>query len=87
MKNNKKAVIYCRVSTIHQADKYSLPVQKEALISYAQHVLHISAYEIFQDAGFSGKNTKRPAYQDMISRCRTGEFTHISVQARPHQPR
>lgn len=79
MKKQQKAAIYCRVSTIHQVDKYSLPVQKEALISYAQHVLHISAYEIFQDAGFSGKNTKRPAYQDMISRCRAGEFTHILV--------
>lgn len=79
MKKQQKAAIYCRVSTIHQVDKYSLPVQKEALISYAQHVLHISAYEIFQDAGFSGKNTNRPAYQDMISRCRSGEFTHILV--------
>lgn len=79
MKKQQKAAIYCRVSTIHQVDKYSLPVQKEALISYAQHVLHISTYEIFQDAGFSGKNTKRPAYQDMISRCRAGEFTHILV--------
>lgn len=79
MKKQQKAAIYCRVSTIHQVEKYSLPVQKEALISYAQHVLHIAAYEIFQDAGFSGKNTKRPAYQDMLSRCRTGEFTHILV--------
>ena len=79
MKKQQKAAIYCRVSTIHQVEKYSLPVQKEALISYAQHVLHIAAYEIFQDAGFSGKNTKRPAYQDMISRCRSGEFTHILV--------
>lgn len=79
MKKQQKAAIYCRVSTIHQVDKYSLPVQKEALISYAQHVLHIASYEIFQDAGFSGKNTKRPAYQDMISRCRSGEFTHILV--------
>lgn len=79
MKKQQKAAIYCRVSTIYQVDKYSLPVQKEALISYAQHVLHIASYEIFQDAGFSGKNTKRPAYQDMISRCRSGEFTHILV--------
>jgi DNA invertase Pin-like site-specific DNA recombinase len=64
---------------MYQVDKDSLPVQKEALIAYAQHVLGIQSYEIFSDAGYSGKNTDRPAYQDMISRCRMHEFSHILV--------
>lgn len=75
----KKAAIYCRVSTIYQADKDSLPVQEESLIAYTKQVLGIDEYELFTDAGYSGKNTDRPAYQDMMSRCRNHEFTHILV--------
>lgn len=79
MKKQHKAALYCRVSTVHQIDKDSLPVQREALISYATHVLGIPTYEVFTDAGFSGKNTNRPAFQDMLHRCSTGEFTHVLV--------
>lgn len=78
-KLHMKAALYCRVSTAHQVDKDSLPVQKESLIAYAQHVLGIDSYEVFTDAGYSGKNTDRPAYQDMMQRCRRHEFTHILV--------
>lgn len=79
MEKLNKAAIYCRVSTIHQIDRDSLPVQKESLITYAKHVLGITDYDVFTDAGYSGKNTDRPAYQDMIQRCRRHEFTHILV--------
>lgn len=76
---HKKAALYCRVSTVYQLDRDSLPVQQESLIAYARHVLGITDYEVFTDAGYSGKNTDRPAYQDMIQRCRRHEFTHILV--------
>ena len=56
-----KVALYIRVSTMYQIDKESLPHQREELIRYAEYFLHISSYEIFEDAGFSGKNTDRPA--------------------------
>lgn len=75
----QKAAIYIRVSTVHQVDKASLPVQQNELINYARYALNISNYAIFQDAGYSAKNTDRPDYQQMMSRVRMGEFSHILV--------
>lgn len=77
--NNKKVALYIRVSTLYQIDKDSLPMQRDDLINYAKYVLGIDSYEIFEDAGYSAKNTDRPAYQQMMSRLRTGEFSHLLV--------
>lgn len=74
-----KVAIYVRVSTHHQIDKDSLPLQKNDLINYCEYVLGTKEYEIFQDAGYSGKNTLRPAYTDMINRIKQEEFTHLLV--------
>lgn len=74
-----RVAIYVRVSTHYQVDKDSLPVQKEELIAYAKYVLNASSYEVFEDAGFSAKNTDRPDYQQMMSRVRDGEFSHVLV--------
>jgi len=41
--------------------------------------LNIEDYEIFEDAGYSAKNTDRPKYQEMMERIRKGEFTHLLV--------
>ena len=62
----RRVAIYIRVSTNHQIDKDSLPLQREDLINYAKYVLGIEDYEIFEDAGFSAKNTDRPDYQRMM---------------------
>lgn len=75
----KKVAIYIRVSTTYQIDRDSLPMQRKDLIAYAELVLGIEEYEIFEDAGYSGKNTDRPAFQEMMQRTRKGEFTHILV--------
>ncbi|ACD51100.1 resolvase [Clostridium botulinum] len=75
----KKSALYIRVSTHYQIDKDSLPFQKKELINYSKYILNIDEYEIFEDAGYSGKNTVRPAFQDMISRIKKGEFTHLLV--------
>ena len=75
----QKAAIYIRVSTQWQIDKDSLPMQKEDLVNYVKYALGIDKYEIFEDAGYSAKNTSRPSYQQMMSRVRTGEFSHIVV--------
>lgn len=74
-----KVAIYVRVSTLHQVDKDSLPLQKSDLINYSKYVLNTENYEIFEDAGYSGGTTERPAYQDMIKRIKKQEFTHVLV--------
>ena len=79
MPRDKKAAIYCRVSTIHQTDKDSLPMQRNDMANYARYALNIEDYEIFEDAGYSGKNTDRPAFQQMMERVKAGEFSHVLV--------
>lgn len=74
-----KVAIYIRVSTSYQADKDSLPMQRKDLTAYSELILGISDYEIFEDAGYSGKNTDRPAFQEMMTRIRKGEFTYLLV--------
>lgn len=73
------AALYVRVSTSYQVDKDSLPFQKKELINYSKYILGIDNFEVFEDAGYSAKNTDRPAYQDMMRRVRDGEFSHILV--------
>lgn len=75
----RRVAIYIRVSTNHQVDRDSLPLQREELINYAKYVLNIKDYEVFEDAGFSAKNTDRPDYQRMIKMIRSGLFTHVLV--------
>lgn len=77
--NALKAAIYIRVSTHWQIDKDSLKVQRRELIAYVEMVLGIKDYVIFEDPGYSAKNTDRPDYQAMMERIRTGEFTHLVV--------
>ncbi|MDO9492852.1 recombinase family protein [Acetobacterium sp.] len=77
--SNKKAALYIRVSTVMQADRDSLPLQRSDLANYAKLVLNVDDYEIFEDAGFSAKNTDRPKYQEMMTRVRNREFSHILV--------
>lgn len=79
LSKKEKAALYVRVSTHYQIDKDSLPFQKKELINYCKYILGIDDYEVFEDAGYSGKDTDRPGYQDMMTRVRQGEFTHILV--------
>ena len=71
-----RVAIYTRVSTLHQIDKDSLPMQRNDMINYAKYALNIEDYEVFEDAGYSGKNMDRPAFQAMMERVHDGEFTH-----------
>jgi len=78
-KRKPKVAIYIRVSTHHQIDRESLPFQRQELENYSKYVLNITDFVTFEDAGYSAKNTDRPKYQEMMSRIRTGEFTHLLV--------
>lgn len=73
--------LYVRVSTGYQVDKDSLPHQKRELKAYCKHVLHIpeNRIQIFEDAGRSAKNTKRPAYERMMQAVRAGRVSHVIV--------
>lgn len=75
----RRVAIYIRVSTNHQIDRDSLPLQREELINYAKYALNIEDYEVFEDAGFSAKNTDRPDYQRMMKMIRSGLFSHVLV--------
>ena len=75
----QKAALYLRVSTEYQADKDSLPMQRKDLVAYSTLVLGIEDYVVFEDAGYSGKDVERPAFQQMMSRIRKKEFTHVLV--------
>lgn len=74
-----RVAIYVRVSTVYQIDKDSLPMMKQELTSYCKYILNTNDFVIFEDAGYSGKNTDRPAYQKMMSQIREGLFTHLLV--------
>lgn len=74
-----RVAIYVRVSTLHQIDKDSLPMQRQDLIAYAKLMLNTDDYVIFEDAGYSGKNTDRPKFQEMMTQIRSGLFTHLLV--------
>lgn len=76
---NQKVAIYIRVSTVHQIDKESLPFQRRELSNYCKYALGIDDYEIFEDAGYSGKNTQRPAFAKMMIKLKAGNFTHLLV--------
>lgn len=74
----KAAALYVRVSTRYQVDKDSLPFQRKKLKEYCDF-LGIEEYSIFEDDGYSAKNTDRPHFQEMMNRIRAGEFSHVIV--------
>lgn len=79
--DTRTVALYVRVSTGYQVDKDSLPFQKQELRNYCRHVLHIeeNRLEVFEDAGKSGKNTKRPAFERMMAKVKAGLVSHVIV--------
>lgn len=76
--NGRKAALYVRVSTKYQIDKDSLPLQRKKLKEYC-NMLDIGDYKIFEDDGYSAKNTDRPNFQKMMDCIRKGDYTHLIV--------
>tara|TARA_R110000868_G_scaffold372295_2_gene636144 strand:- start:431 stop:1126 length:696 start_codon:yes stop_codon:yes gene_type:complete len=76
---HKKAVGYIRVSTDMQADKgTSLDNQIARIQDYARSKGFILE-NIYQDAGYSGKNTNRPGFQAMFTRLKKGGVDAVIV--------
>ena len=73
----KSAGIYIRVSTFDQArEGFSLREQEERLKEFCKFKRY-NIYKVYQDAGISAKNDKRPAYQEMIEDVKKGNINVI----------
>ena len=58
-----KAAIYIRVSTEDQArEGFSLGEQQKAIEEYCKRQGY-EIYKVYEDAGISAKDTKRPSFQ------------------------
>ncbi len=61
-----KVAVYIRVSTEEQArEGYSLAAQEQVLTAYCT-AYDLEIFKIYVDDGYSGRNTRRPAYRQMI---------------------
>ena len=73
----KSAGIYIRVSTFDQVrEGFSLREQEERLKEFCKFKRY-NIYKVYQDAGISAKNDKRPAYQEMIEDVKKGNINVI----------
>ena len=69
---------YSRVSSEEQAQHgISIDAQRQILEGYA--AMTSSRIRIYEDAGFSGKNTNRPALQQLLADCRSGSVSAVVV--------
>lgn len=75
----KKAVGYIRVSTDMQAEKgTSLDNQHDRIQQFAMQ-RGLILENIYEDAGYSGKNTKRPGFQAMFTRLKSPGISAVIV--------
>ena len=69
---------YSRVSSEEQAAHgISIDAQRGILEGYA--AMRETTIRIFEDAGYSGKNTQRPALQALLDKCRDGGVSAVVV--------
>lgn len=71
-----KAAIYSRKSKFKEEGE-SIENQIKMCIEYAQKNLGIKDYDIYEDEGFSGKNTERPQFQKMMRKIENKEYSHF----------
>ena len=80
-----KAALYTRVSTEDQArEGYSLAVQRDYLIDFAKRQgwqIHYPGGKdkVYEDDGYSGSSTDRPAMNQLLEDARAGKFDLILV--------
>ena len=66
--------IYCRQS-VDKKDSISIEQQEQACIAFTFG----NAYKVFKDKGFTGANTNRPAFVEMMSQVRSRQVTKVIV--------
>ena len=71
--------IYIRVSTKKQVEEgYSLDAQLDILQKFCENNGYM-IYKVYADEGKSGKDTNRPAFQEMMTDLKNGAFNKILV--------
>ena len=78
MTDQKICLGYSRVSSEEQASHgISIDAQRNILEGYA--AMTSQQIRIFEDAGYSGKNTNRPALQQLLTACRSDSVSAVVV--------
>jgi len=72
------AGLYVRVSTLNQVDRESLSTQESRLRAYCQ-ANGYRVFNVYKDAGFSGKDTKRPGLEALMSDIKAGRIQVVLV--------
>lgn len=75
---NNVLIGYARVSSEEQAQHgCSISAQRDILNGYA--AMNETTIDIYEDPGFSGKDTNRPAMRRLLDRCRAGGVSAVVV--------
>lgn len=74
----KRAVGYCRISTLMQVDNTSLKGQEDKIRMYCK-IHDIDIDKIFIDKAVSGKSTDRPEYYEMMKYVKQNNIDMIIV--------
>ena len=78
MPENDIVLGYSRVSSEEQAQHgISIDAQRTILEGWA--AMTSRQIRIYEDAGYSGKNTNRPALQQLLTECRSGSVSAVVV--------
>ena len=77
---SKRVAIYCRVSTIEQAEEgYSIDEQNVKIREYCEREGH-EIYNLYEDRGISGKNiTNRPGIKQLLEDATKNKFDLVVV--------
>ncbi|WP_270598954.1 recombinase family protein [Clostridium baratii] len=77
---NKRVAIYCRVSTVEQAEEgYSVDEQRRRCIEYCDKEGH-EVFKVYEDRGISGKNISgRPGLKDLLKNANDKKFDLVVV--------
>lgn len=72
---SKRVAIYCRVSTVEQAEEgYSVDEQRRRCIEYCEKEGH-EVFKVYEDRGISGKNISgRPGLKDLLKDANDKKF-------------
>lgn len=76
----KNVVGYIRVSTDEQAEGHSLATQEMLILQYAAS-RGWQVYQIYRDAGLSGRSEKRPGLAHLLQEAQTGRFEAVIVHS------
>lgn len=76
-----RVALYTRVSTKEQVEGLSLETQSQRLTTWAERESW-DIVAVYQDAGYSGRNTNRPAFQQMLLDAERRKFDFLLARVR-----